>query len=272
MSKTTFGLSALFDTGRRQSIAERRAENVRVALALPFDDPQTKKLTEHPLVVTKLSVQDRAHLLLGPKISVVADNNVIIRKDVPLRALTVSSRFVHDLLQIKPDTTEFRVTRMGTSSKVDDKSIEHLLDLLTTQSVIDANGMKLESASLINNILMYQACIALGIHNDYVLPLLRKLKDEVSARLLTVDERNTIINRVRATDPLMKHLAHNLCYRRINKKIDDIKGFEEWLAHKNRKKLQEQMVVIDQVHKKRRADIKHLDSWRGPMMHDDKEQ
>jgi hypothetical protein len=61
-------------------------------------------------------------------------------------------------------------------SQVDHKSVKRLLDLLTTRNITEATGFKLESDDLISNLLMYQACIALGVYDDYAVPLLRKLK------------------------------------------------------------------------------------------------
>jgi hypothetical protein len=73
---------------------------------------------------------------------------------------------------------------------------------------------------------MYQSCITFGVYGEYVVPLLRKLKGQVSARLLSVEERNAIINRVGASDPLIEILARNLCNNRIKKKMADIKSLE----------------------------------------------
>jgi hypothetical protein len=256
-SKRSPGLSALFNTERRTFGKEARAENVRVALALPLDAPENKKVTNQLLEISKLNIEKHAHILLGPKVNVVADNNLVIRKDVPLRALAASCKDVRDLLEIKRNVTQFRVNRKRMPSQVDHKSVKRLLDLLTTRNITEATGFKLESDDLISNLLMYQACIALGVYDDYAVPLLRKLKSQVSTRLLTIEERNTIINRVRASNPLIEVLAHNLCHNRIKKKIDDIKDFEQWLAHKNRKDLREQMVMIDQGHNQRRKVNKH---------------
>jgi hypothetical protein len=72
---------------------------------------------------------------------------------------------------------------------------------------------------------MYHSCITFGVYGEYVVSLLRKLKGQVSARLLSVEERNAI-NRVGASDPLIEILAHNLCNNRIKKKMADIKSLE----------------------------------------------
>jgi hypothetical protein len=205
---------------------EARAQNVRVALALPLDDPQNRKLTKQLLDITELNAEDRAHLLLGPKVDVVSDNNMVIRKDVPLRALAASCKDVRDLIEIKRNITQFRVNRKRMYSQVDHKSVERLLDLLTAQNDTEATETKLESDDLISNLLMYQSCITLSVYGDHVVPLLRKLECQVSARLLSVEERKTIINRVRASDPLIEVLAHNLYHNRIKKKIVDIKSLE----------------------------------------------
>jgi hypothetical protein len=81
---------------------------------------------------------------------------------------------------------------------------------------------------------------------------LNAIRAEVSARLLTVEEMNTIINRIPAFDPLMKHLANDLCHRRFKNEIPDIVAFEKWHGYDSKKKLQKIMMEIDQEHKRRR--------------------
>lgn len=215
--------------------------------ALFGDDIPIKQLAEHPLDIMTLTTEKRTHLLAGPKISVIADGNVIIRKDVPIRALMATSTKLHDLLHVKPKVTQFRVY-----GKIDHKSIERLLDIFTTNNVVEAEKIKLTSTHFAQDILLYQACASLGIYYVHVKPLLSALRAETSARPLCVEEVNTILNRVPPTDPLFKHLANDLCHRRFKKEIPDIVAFEKWLGLPSKKVLQNAMVEIDRGHKIRR--------------------
>jgi hypothetical protein len=252
MSKTLNSGTTLLGTERRKSITPARTDAVRAALDLKTSP--IGKLAEHSLDITNLSGEDRAHLLSGPTISVLDEYNNVIRKDVPLRAFAASSTKLHDLLQAGREVTKF-----GVRGKVDHKSIERLLDIFTTNQGIERNTIELKSENFVQDILMYQACNALGIYYIHVKPLLNALRAEVSARSLKIEEMSTIANRVHANDPLLIHLANTLCYRRINKQIPDVEAFEKWLGHASRKHLQVRMVEIDQAHKMRRTEKKPWD-------------
>jgi hypothetical protein len=228
---------------RRISLEKARTAAVRKAF-LPKDFP-VPQLAEHPVDIITIKKEDRAHLLTGPKISVVADGNVVIRKNIPIRALMASSTKLHDLLQVKRSITQFRIY-----GKVDKNCIERLLDVFTTEQGLNADKINLVSGSLIKDILMYQACSALGIYSDHSKPLLNALRAQVSVRLLTFDEMNTIINRVRSTDPLFRHLANDLCHRRYKKRIADIPAFEQWLSKSSKRELKNMMMEIDQGKKR----------------------
>jgi hypothetical protein len=270
MPKTTSCVTAPFDKRTRELNAEARTKAVRAALG----DPPIK-LAEHSLNITHLSLEDRAHLLLGPKISVVADNNVPIRKGVPLRALAASSTKVNDLLHINPKLPKFYV-----HGNVNKECIERLLDIFTSKQGIEAENIELESTSFSNNVLMYQACSALRIHYSHTKPLLHALCEDISSRrlefetsdenadhlvkvaksgenfvsLLSKEKIDIIVNNVPPRDPLFKHLATHIRRCRDNKDIGDIKAFEEWLN--NKKTLQRSMVGINQGHKRIRKENK----------------
>lgn len=234
-------------TQRRPSLAAARVCAVRKSL-FPDDLPiKVNKVAEQPLDIMTLTCYDRTHILSGPQINVIGDANVIIRKEVPIRALMASSSKLHDLVQIKPHIVQFRVY-----GKVDHKSVQRLLDLFTTEKSLEATELKLPSKNFVENILLYQACLSLGVYYVHVKPLLDGLRADISARSLSFEEMNTIINRVPASDPLIEHLANDLCHRRIKKQIHNIVAFEKWLGHDSKKKLQSEMVEIDQAHKKRR--------------------
>jgi hypothetical protein len=223
---------------------------------LPEDFP-LMQLAEHPLDVFTLQGRDRTPLLSGPKISVITDGNVVIRKNVPIRALMASSTKLHDLLLIKPKATHFCV--YGT---VDHKSVESLLNIFTTKGGLKFRQVKLGSSDLVKDVLTYQACLALGVYYTHTKPLLNLLCAEITNRLLKHEEMNTIIKRVPATDPLFKHLANSLCHRRFKKEIADVESFERWLGNDRRKGLQSAMAEIDQQHKKRREAVKtRQDAW-----------
>ncbi|KAL6709372.1 hypothetical protein ACN47E_001779 [Coniothyrium glycines] len=189
---------------------------------------------------------ERKILLEGRKIDIMDDHNDIIRTGVPVRALTASFKKIHDLLQVKPSITRYRVY-----DKADRRSLDTLLDIFTTPHGLQAPGIKLTSNNFVQNLLMYQACQTLGVAYPHTKPLLNSLRAEISARLLTKEELNTILKRVRSPDPLFKHLANDLCHRRIKQNIPDIEAFEKWVG--NKKALQQAMVEIDQAHKRRRG-------------------
>lgn len=141
-------------------VRRKEAEMARIAAVrkelLPEDFP-IMLLAEHPLDVFTLKGPDRALLLTGPKISVVADGSIVIRKDVPIHALMASSTKFYDLLLTKAKATQFRVY-----DTIDHKSIESLLDTFTTKAGSKHRQIKLGSNDLIKDILTYQACVALG--------------------------------------------------------------------------------------------------------------
>lgn len=214
-------------------------------------DISMQKLAEHPLNVMTLTPQEHTHLLTGPTFSITGDCNFVIRDNVPIRALVASSTKLHDLLQLRPKATEFRV-----HGKVDRKSVQRLLNIFTTPYIVEATNITLVGKEFAQDVLLYQACLSLGIFHIHTKPLLDTLRAEISARLLSVEERNTIVNRIPPTDPLFKHLANDLCHRRFKKEIPEIADFERWLGFESRKKLQMMMVEIDQEHKKRREVIR----------------
>jgi hypothetical protein len=232
---------------RRPSLAAARICAVRNALFSADLPIKVNEVAEQSLNILTLTPDERTQLLSGPDTNIVADGNVMVRRNVPIRALMASSSKLHDLVQIYPQIFQFRV-----HGRVDLKSIEHLLDLFTTEKGLAATEIRLVGKKFVPNVLMYQACLSLGIYYAHVKPLLDAIRAEISARPLTFEEMNTIINRIPATDPLIKHLANNLCHRRIKRQIPNIEAFERWLGHDTKKKLQSEMMEIDQAHKKRR--------------------
>ena len=197
-------------------------------------------------------------LLTGRKISIVGADNTVIRKGVPVRALTASCTKVRDLLHVRPSVTQYRVY-----GDVDRNSIEKILDTFTTEKGLEAETVTLTSNGLVKDVLLYQACLSLGITLHHTKPLLNAMRSEITARLLTTDELDTIVNRVPVTDLLAKHLASDLCHRRFEKEIPNIAAFEKWLGNKKRQGLQAAMMNIDQAHKKRRALINlRKSNWR----------
>lgn len=235
---------------RVESLIQREDQRVKAvssALAMKKDD-SVKQIAEHSINVASLNSTERMALLEGPKISVIGDGNIVIRKGIPLRALVASCTKAHDLLHVKPSVTQFRVY-----SKLDRESIEQILDQFTTKQGLGSGNFKLTSDNLVKDILMYQACLALGVVYHHTKALLDNLRTEISANLLTKQEMNVITSRIRASDPLFKHLANELCHRRIKERIPDIIAFEKWL--RNQKSLQAAMMVIDQGHKSRRSMI-----------------
>lgn len=209
----------------------------------------------NPLNIFSLPKEERAKLLSGPKITIAFEST---RRKVPTLAFMASSTRMYNLLQLKPKITEYCVR-----GKVDQKSITKLLDLFTTEKMLDVSEITLSVGNFVKDLLTYQACLSLGIYYAHTLPLLNALRAQVSSRALTYEEKNTLVNRIPSSDPLFKHLANTLCHRRFKKKIPDIVAFEKWLGKDARKALQTVMVEIDQEHKRRRAAVKARSGpWR----------
>ncbi|KAH4962412.1 hypothetical protein HBI26_128010 [Parastagonospora nodorum] len=212
-----------------------------------FSEEQLSLAAKLPVNIITLSTEECSRLLSGPKISIVADSNVVVRDNVPQVALMASSTKLIDLMQTKESVTQYRVF-----GNVDVESIERLLDIFTTKPGLEAKEVRLTGTNFLQDVLLYQACLSLGIYYVYTKPLLDALRREISARLITEEERNAIVNRTRLPDPLFKHIANDLCHRRIKKEFLDIKAFEKWLGHAKKKTLQSAMTSIDQEHEKRR--------------------
>ena len=224
-------------------------QHVSDKTVLPTLHPPVDGVIEHPINIFTLSEAGRKHLLVGRRISIVADGKEVIRKGVPMRALRASCTKVNDLLTVKPSITQYRVY-----GKVDKRSIETLLDMFTTTNCLTATEAKLATDSFVKNVLLYQACLSLGVIYHHIKPLLNVIRAEITARMLTTEKMNTIVKRVSPSDPLFKHLVNDLCHRRFKKHIPDVPAFEKWLG--NKKALQKMMVEIDQAHKKKREAIK----------------
>ncbi|KAI0579439.1 carbonyl reductase family member 4-like [Pyrenophora tritici-repentis] len=78
-----------------------------------------------------------------------------------------------------------------------------------------------------------------------------------------MDEMNAVATRIPNSNPLLKHLANDLCHKRFKKEIPDIVDFEYWLSRNGKEGLKKQMIAIDQEHKKwREAAILRKADWR----------
>jgi hypothetical protein len=119
--------------------------------------------------------------------------------------------------------------------------------------MIGAGTIILTSNNFMSDVLMYQACLALGIHYSHTIPLRYSLRAEITSRMLIFEEMNAVVERTPATDPLFKHLAHNLCHRRLDNDIGDLASFQDWLDCKSRAALRNLMAEIDEEHRKRRG-------------------
>ncbi|KAH8708534.1 hypothetical protein GQ44DRAFT_743117 [Phaeosphaeriaceae sp. PMI808] len=207
----------------------------------PFsENPPVQQLAKFPVNVMALTPKDHATLLSGPTVRVIADNGVTVGKLIPKHALMASSSKLNEVTKLKPHVVQFRVF-----GKLDHESLKHLLHLFTTEEGLSTNDFKLTSNNFVKDVLIYQACLALGIYYSHTKPLLNALRAHITAETLTFDEMNTVINRVPSSDPLFKHLANTL------KEIEDIKKIEKWLGRYRRKELQSAMMGIDQENKKR---------------------
>jgi hypothetical protein len=219
--------------------------------------PPLGQIAEHSIDVLTLDTIYRKTLLDGPTIDLIA-NGVVIRKNVALRALIASCQRVNDVIQIKPTATKFRM-----HGHVDRQSVEGLLDIFTTSKLLEFDRINLRSDDLCKDILTYQACLALGIHYTHTIPLLNALRAVVSSRLLKTDELDVLATRLPASNPLIKHVANDLCHRRFKKQIPDIGEFERWLDGKSKEGLKKAMMEYDREHKNtRQATTRRKCDWK----------
>lgn len=136
-----------------------------------------------------------------------------------------------------------RVTEFSVPHDVNHSSVERILDLFTTEKMIGAGTIILASNNFMSDVLMYQACLALGIHYSHTIPLQYSLRAEITSRMLTFEEMNAAVERTPVTDPLFKHPAHNLCHRRP---IGDLAPFQDLLDCKSRAASRNLMAEIDE--------------------------
>jgi hypothetical protein len=138
---------------------------------------------------------------------------------------------------------------------IDRQSIEDLLDIFTTSKLLEFGPINLISDDLDKSLLTYQACLALGIHYTHTIPLLNALRAVASSRLLNTDELDILAARLPAPNPLIKHVANDLCHRRFKNQIPDIDEFGRWLNGKSKDGLKKAMMECDREHKNTRQAI-----------------
>jgi len=215
------------------------------------------RIAEHSINVLRLDTKDRKVLLEGPTVDLIA-RGIVIRKDVALRALIASCQKANDVVQITPQITRFRM-----HSHADERSIIRLLDVFTTSKLLRLDRVDLVSGNLRKDVLTYQACLALGIHYTHSAPLLSALCAVVSSRLLSINEFDMLVPRFSPTNPLIKHIAQELCRRRFKKQIPNLLEFENWLNGKGKEGLKKAMAACDKVHKMTRQVItRRKCDWR----------
>ena len=234
-----------------------RVTAVQKALLITKDSPLTR-IAEHPINVMTLNTEDRKLLLAGPRMNIKTKGGIMIRPNVPLRALLASCQDVHDVIQTRPNATEMHV-----ASIVDFRAIKTVLNTFTTTALLPTREINLVNDGFATNILTYQACLALGIHYIYTNPLLHALRATITSRSLSRDELDAVIVCIPNSNPLVKHLANDLCHKRFKKEILDIGAFEMWLSGRGKEGLKRRMLGIDQAHRKRReAIILRKCGWR----------
>ena len=191
---------------------QKRTRVITEAIDIP-ESGSLKRIAEHSINVLSLHTKDRKVLLEGPTADVIA-RGIVIRKDVALRALIATCQKANDVVQITPQITRFRM-----HSHADERSIVRLLDVFTTSKLLRLDHVNLVSGNLRNDVLTYQACLVLGIHYTHSAPLLSALCAVVSSRFLSINELDMLVPRFSPTNPLIKHIAQDLCRRRYKKQI-----------------------------------------------------
>jgi hypothetical protein len=117
-------------------------------------------------------------------------------------------------------------------------SIARALSICSTslppKKMIGAGTIKLASGIFLPDVLIYQACLAFGVYYSHTVPLLYSLRAEITSRVLAFEELDAVVERTPATDPIFKHLAQDLCHRRLKYDIGDFASFQNWLDCKSR--------------------------------------
>lgn len=108
------------------------------------------------------------------------------------------------------------------------------------------------TADLTKNLLTYEAALRLGITPSQ--PVLKPLMAAINALISRTPNTNVVLgfieHRLGYNDPVFKHTANVLCYRRFKGEIQNVKGFERMVA--KRPQLQSAMMQIDRTHKENR--------------------
>lgn len=103
------------------------------------------------------------------------------------------------------------------SHAVNRSSVERVLDLLTTESIVDPGSVRRTTKNFLTVVLMYQACRALSIHYSYTLPLHNRPQKEITDRMLTFEGMESLICRIVVTGSLFRQFAGIMCHRRLKK-------------------------------------------------------
>jgi hypothetical protein len=197
--------------------------------------------------ITSLSLAQRLALLEGPTISLFV-GNVLIRKNVPKRALMAVSAKVNDFIRKDPSRGIFHFP----DSTVDISAVREVLDALTTFHGIggyEVSGVQLAGRPFIEGVYIYQAGRFLGA-GEHVKHIAKRLCVSISEKIIAYCELDTILKCVPASDGLFKHVANDLAHRRYKKTIPEIKEFETFLE--TRQALKKAMEKIDAEHQVRR--------------------
>ncbi|KAF2825037.1 hypothetical protein CC86DRAFT_295892, partial [Ophiobolus disseminans] len=120
------------------------------------------------------------------------------------------------------------------SHKVDRDTIGRLLDRLAIEQYPKTTTMTLTSCNFLNNVKMYQACLAFGLEYTHTLLRLNALRAEITARVLTFDKPDDavegidrVVTCIPVTNPLSKHLVNTLRHRYDKKEIPNVEAYKE---------------------------------------------
>lgn len=174
--------------------------------------------------VEVLSPAQLKGLLNGPKADIFVGDKLAFR-NAPIRALMAWSHSMNARFTDNP-----LVRKVTLDKSIDIDAVQIILK--TTITPTGMGGEKVVSVvkgvTLKQRILIYQAGVALGMnerakyHGDH-------LKHYISKNLAPYDVLNLVIKSIPANDPVFRHLAKNLAYRRYKGTILDTEEFGAWL-------------------------------------------
>src|SRR5690242_11973985 len=144
---------------------------------------------------------------------------------------------------------------LGSRPWVSQYKIRRPYDAAAVSSVLQAITLSKPfpvTADLTKNLLTYEAALRLGIMPSQ--PVLKPLMAAINVLISRTPITNVVLgfieHRLGSKDPVFKHIANVLSYRRFKGEVENVKAFERMVA--KRPQLQSTMVQVGRAHKEKR--------------------